>query len=53
MKNDKQPNDNKPSEKKRRPYTPPMVESEDTFERAAVLSCGKAPGVCLVNVKTS
>ncbi len=36
-----------PPPKTRRPYEPPLIETEETFERQAVLGCGKTAGpVC-------
>lgn len=36
-----------PRPKIRRPYEPPRIETEETFERQALLGCGKTSGaVC-------
>ena len=44
-------------ERKRRVYEPPVVTSEETFERDAVLGCGKITGspvvACQVTPKIS
>jgi hypothetical protein len=49
-------NKTSPADKpKRRPYQPPELKSEETFERDAVLGCGKVsgPGACTVVKRAS
>ena len=51
---DKNPNEAEP--RKRRAYEPPALLSEDTFEREAVLGCGKMTGgvgLCVPQAKAS
>ena len=53
MKDDQRQPEEKLPEQKRKPYVPPQIESEETFERAAVLGCGKTSATCPVTAKNS